>query len=545
MYRKKTAGLLAGWLFGFVLSLQAQLHPKLIVVVVVDQMRADYLDRFASYEHGGLHFLATQGANFLNANFEHLPTETCPGHAVLLSGRNPVHTGIVANDWYDRDTGKMMYCVEDANSVVIGDSGAAVSPRNFLGENFSDWLQTSYPGARVFSISLKDRAAILLGGHHPQSVLWFSHETGRFITSRYYADRLPGWVEEFNSKRVPDSYASKEWTPVMGDSSPAYHTREVAGRFPHVMPSKAGRELYDRVYGSPFGDEVLGAFAESAATANQLGENPRDAPDLLAIGFSSNDAVGHAYGPDGPEMADEQIRLDRTLGHLVESLSARLGKENVLWVLSADHGAEPTPEAELELDHNRSARRIPFSDALNSMEKQLSAIFRITGDVHWFAGQADSMLYFDRAELARHGISLAAASRALVTQVHDVPGVAGFYDTSRLASVPGWIGTFLRNSASTTRSGDVYYLTKEWTLFSSKSTGTSHGDPWPYDTHVPLVIAGWRIQPQRIKRNVQIADLAPTLASLIGVHSPRLEVVDGRSRKDWLKLRAHTDLKQP
>ncbi len=459
MYRKKTASLLAGWLFGFVLSLQAQPHPKLIVVLVVDQMRADYLDRFASYERGGLHFLATQGANFLNANFEHLPTETCPGHAVLLSGRNPVHTGIVANDWYDRDSGKSIYCVADANSAVIGDSGTPVSPRNFLGENFSDWLQTSYPGARVFSISLKDRAAILLGGHHPQGVFWFSHETGRFITSRYYADRLPGWVEEFNSKRVPDSYRGKEWTPVMGDSSPAYHTH------------------------------------------------------------------------------------DRTLGHLVESLSARLGKENVLWVLSADHGAEPTPEAELELDHNRSAQRIPFSDALNSVEKQLNAIFSITGEMHWFAGQADSMLYFDRAELTRHGIALAAARLALVKQVHDVPGVAGFYDTSRLASVPGWVGRFLRNSTSASRSGDIYYLTKEWTLFSSKPTGTSHGDPWPYDTHVPLVIAGWGIQPQRIKRNVQIVDLAPTLADLIGAHWPRSEALDGQSRKNWLRFRAHTGLK--
>src|SRR5205823_5762175 len=192
---------------------------------------------------------------------------------------------------------------------------------------------------------------------------------------------------------------------------------------PHAIPKQPGRSLNDAVYGSPFGDEVLEALAESAVKANHLGENERGAPDLLAIGFSSNDAIGHAFGPDSPEIADEQIRLDRTLGHLAEILAARLGSDNILWVLSADHGAEPTPEAEQQLEHNKSARRIAFSDALNSAESQLNAIFKIAGEMHWFSGQTDGMLYFDRSELARHNISVSEASHALATQVHDVPGV--------------------------------------------------------------------------------------------------------------------------
>lgn len=537
MYRKKIAGLFACCLLGSAFLLRVHPHPKLIVVVIVDQMRADYLDRFAPYETGGLRFFNVQGANFLNANYQHLPTETASGHSVLLSGRNPARTGIVGNDWYDLDNRKMVYCVEDASSAVIGGSGAAVSPHNFLGENFSDWLHTSYAGARVYSISLKDRAAILLGGHQPQGVFWFSRETGRFVTSHYYADELPEWIVEFNNRRVADAYAGKEWTPVLGESSEAYHTHEIAGQFPHLMPSTVGPELYESVYGSPFGDEVLAALAEVAVTSNRLGENNtgRDAPDLLAISFSSNDAVGHAYGPDSPEIADEQIRLDRTLGRLVEFLNARLGKENVLWVLSSDHGVEPTPEAARELDQNQAAQRVPFSDALSSVERQLNAIFSITGEMHWFAGSVDSMLYFDRGELARHSISLGAASQALVQKVHDVPGVLGFYDTSQSAAVPEWLGTFLRNSGFRGRSGDVYYLTKQWTLFSSKLTGTSHGDPWPYNTHVPLVIAGWGIRPQRITPEVEIADLAPTLAGLVGVYWQRSEAIDGRSRKDWIK----------
>jgi len=531
------AAVLALALPALAFPLYGQQHPKLIVLVVVDQMRADYLERFAPYETGGLHFLVTRGANFVNANYEHMPTETCLGHSVLLSGRDPVHTGIVANDWYDRESGKMSYCVEDANSPLIGETGPAVSPKNLLGENFSDWLQSSYPSAQVFSISLKDRAAILMAGHHPQGVFWFSHDTGRFITSRYYGDRVPDWVEAFNHRHVVDSYAGKQWTTVLPLSSPAYHAQEVDGQFPHEMPNQPGRQLNSAVYGSPFGDELLEALAETAVRSNHLGENEHNAPDLLAVGFSSNDAVGHAYGPDSPEIADEQVRLDRTLGRLVDVLTTRIGSDNILWVLSADHGAEPTPEAELTLRNNKAARRLPFSQALESVEGQLNTIFKVSGKMHWFAGQTDTMLYFDRAELARHKITLSAATDALTTQVKNVPGVDGFYDVTHLDSVRDWIGPILRNSAFPTRSGDVYYLTHQWTLFSSKATGTSHGDPWPYDTHVPFVLAGWHIGAQRITDRVQLVDLAPTLAELTGVQWPASEVLDGRSRKDLLDVR--------
>jgi len=254
----------------------------------------------------------------------------------------------------------------------------------------------------------------------------------------------------------------------------------------------------------------------------------------LTIGFSSNDAVGHAYGPDSPEIADEQIRLDRTLGHLMEVLNMRLGADNILWVLSADHGVEPAPEAEQQLRGNKAARRLSFSVALEAIQAQLNANFKITGEMHWFAGKTDTMLYFDRAELARHNLSLSAASEVLTKQVN-VPGIDGFYDVTHLESVEGWIGPVLRNSIFPKRSGDVYYLPSQWTLFSSKPTGTSHGDPWPYDRHVPLVLAGWHVEAQRIARNVQVADLAPTLADLTGVHWPKSEVLDGISRRDLLK----------
>ena len=528
--------LLASALVVLAVPLHAQKHPKLIVVVVVDQMRADYLERFGAYETGGFHFLTTQGAEFANANYEHVPTETCLGHSVLLSGRNPARTGIVANEWYDRKSENMTYCVQDDDSPLIREPGAAVSPKNLLGDNFSDWVQSSYPGARVFSIALKDRAAILMAGHHPQGVFWFSHETGNFVTSRYYSTHIPDGIKEFNEAHVISSYAGKQWQPILETKSPAYHTHQVDGQFPHAMPNQPGDQLNNAVYESPFGDELLERLAEAVVKSNRLGDNQNKAPDLLEIGFSSNDAIGHKYGPDSPEIADEQIRLDRTLGRLVDGLTARLGSGQILWVLSADHGAEPTPEAERTLRQNGVAQRIPFSDALKSVEAQLDTIFKVSGNVHWFAGKTDTMLYFDRAELARHNITLQAAGAALATQVKNVPGVDGFYAVSHLETVKNDIGRILRNSAFPDRSGDVYYLTSEWTLFSSKATGTSHGDPWPYNSHVPLILAGWHIAPRLIKNRMQMVDLAPTLADLTGVHWPQAEYLDGKSMIGFIKV---------
>jgi len=523
----KTLALLICFTSIYSFPAQSKSHPKLIVVVIVDQMRADYLERFSPYETGGFHRFASEGADFLNANYQHSPTETCVGHAVLLSGRNPAHTGVVANEWYERATRKMMYCVEDPAFPLIGEAGLGASPKNFLGDGLGDWLQSAFPASRVYSISLKDRAAILMAGRHPQGVFWYAHQDGRFITSRYYAAQLPAWVEQFNQRHTADSYAGKRWTALLESTSPAYHTNQVEAQFPHVMPDHVGQELYDAVYGSPFGDEVLEEFAETTIAANQLGA--KDTPDLLAISFSSNDAVGHTYGPNSPEIADEQIRLDRTLGRLMRFVNERLGRENVLWALSADHGSEPTPEAERTLFGNTAAQRLPFSDAVKSVEIQLNQIFHISGDMHWFSAQVDTMLYFDRAALAKHRITLQSARRALASQVRNVPGIAGFYDPSQLPA-SGWMPTYIRNSNYSARSGDVYYLTKQWTYFSSRPTGTSHGDPWPYDTHVPFVLLGWHILPHRVLENVHVVDLAPTLADIVGIYGPQSHTLDGQSR---------------
>ncbi|MHB8734093.1 MAG: alkaline phosphatase family protein [Terriglobales bacterium] len=495
-----------------------RLHaPKLIVFIAVDQMRADYLERFAPYEKGGLHYFHQEGAVFANANYHHIPTETGPGHSVLLSGRNPAHTGIVANEWYDRGSRAMVYCVADPAAPLLAsadgpNAGPGVSPRNFLGVGLGDQLQRAYPQARVYSISLKDRAAVLMGGRRPTAAFWFSTSSGDFTSSHYYFPALPNWVEDFDRTHAAASFAGKPWDLLLGAASPAYPHADHP--FLHVMPDAVGPRLYSSVFASPFGDEILERFAEHLIRKQKLGTGAE--PDLLAISFSSNDAIGHGYGPDSPELADEQLRLDRTIGHLVEFVNQRLGVNNVLWALSADHGVQPLPEAERALRHNIAAERIPPAAMIAAVDDQLGRIFHQPANFHWLAGTADSMLYLDRANLAAHGISFNAVGRALATRVH-APGIAHFYPASEVAHVPNPAGGFLRNSYVPGRSGDVYAVAREWTLLSAYPTGTSHGTIYPYDTHVPLVLAGDGILPMRITTPVHVTDLAPTLAALVGI----------------------------
>lgn len=500
---------------------QAPPRPRLIVVIAVDQMRYDYLPRFARYETGGLHYLATEGADFTDAHYRHIPTETCPGHSIILSGRDPAHTGIVANNWYDAASGRALYCVADPATPLLdpaGNTGPGVSPRNFAGVGFGDQLEAALPGARVFSISLKDRAAIMLGGKHPAGgAFWFSPRDGNFISSRYYFDTLPGWVLQFDASHPADAYAGRSWTLLLGPASPAYGPDR--GRFPHALPAAPGPALYQAVFASPFGDELLERFAEALITANRLGAGA--APDLLAISFSSNDLVGHAYGPDSAEIADEQLRLDRTLGKLVDFVNARLGAGTVLWALSADHGVQPAPEEERALRHDPAARRLSPRRLREQAAQGLDAALHQPAGTRWFAMIGDDQIWFDRAELAARHIPLAAAQHALAA-VH-VDGIAGFYDGAAIAAAPAWIRPFLRNSYFPGRSGDMYYVPDRWVLVSAADPAadgpypTSHGTPYDYDTHVPFLIAGFGVRPRPVAGPVHVIDLAPTLARLIGI----------------------------
>ena len=310
--------LMAGSLLG-----AAPKKPKLVVAIVIDQFRYDYLTRYRSDYHGGFDLLLTKGAVFTNARYQHFPTVTAVGHSIFLSGAMPALSGIVANTWYDREAGMQVTSVSDPETTLVGGlPGAGSSPRRMLVDTVGDELKIADNSqSRVIGISLKDRAAILPAGHMANAAYWFDNKSGNFVSSTYYFAEAPAWVKEANAARAADHYAGETW---MG----------------HQMPQPG--PLYSALEATPYGNELVEGFAERALASEQLGQ--RGVTDLLAVSFSSNDYVGHAYGPDSPEARAITAATDELLGKFFGALDRAVGLDNVLVVVTADHGVDPVPE---------------------------------------------------------------------------------------------------------------------------------------------------------------------------------------------------------
>ena len=305
--------------------------PKLVVLIVVDQFRYDYLTRFRDDYQGGFAKMLNTGAVFTNAHYEHMPTVTAVGHSITLTGAMPALSGIVGNEWYDRTAGKQVTSVSDSRFTTLGspDRGAA-SPHQLLVSTVGDELKMSGKGRKVIGISMKDRSAILPAGHMANAAYWWDAATGNFVTSTYYVSALPPWVDAYNKERSVDRFAGQKWTSL--DGKQAFAT----------MPAAVGKAYYDAVYSSAFGNEVLESFAESAVSSERLGQN--GGTDLLSVSFSSNDSVGHKVGRTVPAMRDMSVRTDRLLGKLFNAIDKQVGMANVLVVMTADHGVAPLPE---------------------------------------------------------------------------------------------------------------------------------------------------------------------------------------------------------
>ncbi|HEY2842741.1 MAG TPA: alkaline phosphatase family protein, partial [Bryobacteraceae bacterium] len=299
--------------------------PKLVLAIVVDQFRYDYLTRFRADFTGGIKRLLEQGAVFTNANYEASPTVTAVGHSTFLTGALPAKSGIIANTWWDREAGKTVTSVSDDTVKLLGagEDRTGSSPRRLLVSTIGDELKKAGKGGKVISISLKDRSAILPAGHAADAAYWFDGQTGSFVSSSYYFAGLPAWVRDFNAARPADHYAGQEW---MG----------------HKAPAALGPPLYTAVDASPYGDELLQALALRALDAENLGTGSKT--DMLAISYSSVDYVGHRDGPDSPETHDMVQRVDKLMGALIDAAERRAGRGSVLVVFTSDHGATPIPE---------------------------------------------------------------------------------------------------------------------------------------------------------------------------------------------------------
>jgi predicted AlkP superfamily pyrophosphatase or phosphodiesterase len=509
--------------------LAALTPPPLLVVVSVDQLPRRYLDRFGPYfGEDGFKRLLKGGADWVHCHHGHATTLTGPGHAVLLSGAYPAQTGIVGNRWYSRAERRIVGCVEDERHPVYGAvadaSGAVagVSPRALETTTLGDVLRAgSGMRSKVISLSLKDRAAVPMGGRRPNAAYWLDMETCRFTTSSYYLERLPGWVERFNTAGPCDRYLGKKWTKLRaaldytsfaGEDNAPYEGGRGAGRtFPHAL------DTVTAVVASPFGNEVLLRLADEAIEAEELGSDA-DA-DVLAIGFSTNDYLGHLFGPRSQEVADATLRTDLVLADLMDHLDRDVGAGRWTLVLTSDHGVGPAPE-DLERLGILSARadhhRFSVARARPAVENALSRRF-----FGAWSEQTHPFVYVRAEAASQTSLSAGALLDAVGTAIAGLDGVGRVYTRSEwdaLGASRDPTPLAVHRAWHPRNGGDLFVQLEPYWIVGNATA--SHGSPYEYDTHVPLILYGAGIRGGRFTRPVSVADLAPTLAALLGIEAP-------------------------
>ena len=494
------------------LTAQAAGKPKLVVTVVVDQFRYDYLTRFRAEYKGGFDRMLREGAVFTNAYYAQAPTVTAVGHSIVNSGAMPSVSGIVDNSWFDRATGRLLTSVCDDRYRVVGaatpppgprceDSDPA-SPNRLLVSTVGDELRNRDDRSKVFGISLKARSAILPSGHRANGAFWFDDKSGAFISSTYYFAELPPWVRDFNGEKLPDRYLDRKWP---GFESWDFHP-------------PAGSPLpYERLLPSPWGNEMLERLAERAIDAEKLGQ--RGVTDLLTVSFSSNDYIGHRVGPDAPEVRDMCIRTDQLLGQLMDFAARKAGRENILFILTADHGVSPMPKVQQQ-------RGMPGGYVSADLEGLVrSALAKKFGDANYVTGVVDNAIYLDHKILDSRNVDPAAAYRVVAEALFAAPEahVARVFDRDQLSQgIAGDpLAAAVENGFNPARSGDIIVVFEPYYMRGAKtSTTDSHFTPYNYDTHVPAIFFGAGIKPGWHRERIQVNDIAPTLSALMDVEPP-------------------------
>lgn len=487
--------------------------PSLVVLLVVDQLRGDYLDRFAPVLDGGLAWLVENGASYTDAHQNHSMTATAPGHATIATGVEPSRSGIVDNSWFNRETGLAEY------SAAI-----SRSPANLEATALGDWLKAADVRSKVFAVSAKDRSAVMMGGQRPDGAYWYGSSDGAWITSSYYTRAARPWLEVFNDQNWLRRYEGVAWEPVLG---PEVHddlgiveldTGVVPSGFPHALGSYSvhrGSSFYNAIYGTPFVDAHMAELAKTLIDNERLGLD--GSPDLLALSFSALDSVGHDYGPDSPEVLDTIVRLDALLGDLIAHLDATVGLEHVVFGLSSDHGVVDYPE--VRQLRGQSGHRLGAEDVVCVQQAgvQLREEF---GDKPWL----QYGFYLDRDLVVAEGLDPAAMATRLAEIVSGCEAVERAWTDAEIAALPENSGTVSeqrhRNNYFPGRGPDVVLQLRENYLYNGSGLGTTHGSSYDYDSWVPMIFAGPGINARTSDRRVATVDMAPTLAALFGVTTP-------------------------
>ncbi len=499
-------------------------RPKLVVGIVVDQMRYEYLPRFwDKFGEGGFKRLVQNGYLFTNNYYNYFPTYTGPGHASIYTGTTPSVHGIVGNGWYNRALNEDVYCVSDSTVRMVGGSGRAgrMSPEKLISTTVTDELKKAVPGAKVISVSIKDRSAVLPGGHLADGAFWYNYNSGNFITSTWYMEELPSWLKAFNKKNLPQKYSQKIWRPLLPleeytesniDSSPyeAAFSGEAAPVFPHEMNGSL-----ERIITSPFGNTLVAQLAKAAVKGVNLGAD--EATDFLAVSFSSTDYVGHRFGPNSIEVADTYLRLDYVIAELLTFLDKQVGEGNYLLFLTADHGAVQVPAS--LMDRHLPGGYFNSEMAIDSLKGYLKNRY---GDENWIVGYKNQQVYLNRELVKKKDIYLELLQVEAAQFLRRFDGVAATNTAYNFAMV-GYsegLAEIYQNGFYYGRSGDVYIQLKPGWLDSNYRKGTSHGSPYNYDTHVPLIFYGWHIPKGMTDNKTVIPQIAPTVAQMLHIQFP-------------------------
>ena len=503
--------------------------PKLVVGIVVDQMRYDYLVRYYDkYSSDGFKKLLGEGFVFTNANYDFIPTYTACGHSSIYTGTGPAYNGIIGNDWYDRYSKKSVYCVSDStvNSLGTTSISGKMSPKNLFTSTIGDELRlaTNFK-SKVIGIALKDRGSILTAGNSANAAYWHDPYSNNFVSSTYYMKELPSWVNQFNNRKVPDSLLAKPWNTLLPiekytESSAddnAYEGLfygEKQPIFPHNLPAMKDSDI-ELIRKVPMGNTLTELFVEQAIQNEKLGQGPET--DLLAISFTSTDYVGHMYGINAIELEDTYLRLDNDIAKLLKYLDLSVGKGEYLVFLSADHAAVNNPK--FSQDNSLKGDFYDPRPMGDSLKKYLNKIY---GAGEFVLNISANNIFLDHELIEQKNIDLNNMQQSCVRYVTRYAGVALAMTSNDLQTGTKRVGiaSFMQNGFNAKRSADVMIqLQPGWINWSSK-TGTTHGSAYRYDTHVPLIFYGKNISPGRSHVQVSVFDIAPTICTLLNIEFP-------------------------
>ena len=501
--------------------------PKLVVGIVIDQMRWDYLYRYNDlYGANGIKRLLNKGFSCENTMIPYVPTYTAVGHTCVYTGSVPAYTGIVGNNWFDKTTGKGVYCTDDSTVTTVGNNGKAgkMSPDNLWVTTITDELRLSNNfKSKVIGIALKDRGAILPAGHSANAAYWY--DGGKWISSSFYMNELPAWVNQFNANDVAGNYMKRDWNTLLpinkydlstSDDKP-YETAirgEKTVSFPHLLSQIPDSIKYESFRTTPYANTFTFDFAKTAIEKEALGKN--SVTDFLALSISSTDYIGHSFGPNSIEIEDTYLRLDNDIADFLQYLDLNVGKGNYLVFLTADHGVAHIP-AFLD-EHKIPSGTFSESELAKELNKMIADDFGLNKIVQ---SVQNYQVYLNVNEIERQSKDVGAVKKAVMKLLAAKPAIISVFETDKiaLAALPEPQNTMMSNGYNPKRSGDIQFTFKP-AYFDGGKKGTTHGLWNPYDAHIPLLWFGWNIKPGKMNRETYMTDISATLAAMLQIQMP-------------------------